>query len=314
MTGASSRRSSLLPAVAACAAVAVLLALGLIAAGPVRAEDGPGFAYSVPIGDEINQRSALELDLALDDAKRKAAAVVIIRLDTPGGLGTSMRRMIKQIVAAPMPVIVYVHPPGGRAASAGMFLTIAGDVAAMAPATNIGSATGILPDAPTGGDPELERYLRDIRRQVMEDGIALARKLARERGRNAELAERMVRVATNVSATRALREDLIDVVAPGERALLRKLDGLRIKGPKAQTLRTAGLEIRRVDPSSIKPADEEDPDESSLARSLAYVFVPVAVLLALWFAYRRTRAGWRRARRRRRLRKLRHKRGDAEVR
>ena len=136
---------------------------------------------------------------------------------------------MKDILAAPMPVVVYVSPNGARAASAGLFITQSADVAAMAPQTNIGSATPIS----LGGGEQDEVLGRKIR----NDAAAYVRALAEGHGRNGDLAARMVHDAVNVTATEAQRQNLIDVVAPDQEALLRELDGFRVKGPKAQTSR-----------------------------------------------------------------------------
>jgi membrane-bound serine protease (ClpP class) len=165
--------------------------------------------------------------------------VAIIRLDTPGGLDSSLRDIVKDILGAPMPVIVYVSPNGARAASAGVYITEAADVAAMAPETNIGSATPIS-IGPGGASDVLDR-------KITNDAAAYIRALASGHGRNPNLAERMVRHAVNVTAAEAKRAGLIDVIAPSERALLDKLDGFRIQGPKAQLLHTAGLRIEHHD-------------------------------------------------------------------
>lgn len=150
-----------------------------------------------------------------------------------------MRRIVKDVLAAPMPVVVYVSPNGARAASAGLFVTQAADVAAMAPQTNIGSAT---PISVGGGDQE-----RVLGRKVRNDAAAYVRALAEGHGRDGGLPERMVRDALNVTAARALRAHVVDLVAADERQLLRRLDGFRVRGPKARVLHTAGLRIERRD-------------------------------------------------------------------
>jgi membrane-bound serine protease (ClpP class) len=176
---------------------------------------------------------------ALDDAAAQDAAVVIIRLDTPGGLVDSLRSIVQDMAAAPMPVIVYVSPNGARAASAGAYITEAADVAAMAPETNIGSATPIAIDA-GGGTSDLDR-------KIVNDAAASMRALAADHGRNAKLADELVTKATNLTADEALRAGLIDVIAPSQEALLKKLDGFRVQGPKAQTLHTAELQVEDHD-------------------------------------------------------------------
>jgi membrane-bound serine protease (ClpP class) len=161
--------------------------------------------------------------------------MVIFRLDTPGGLDDSMREIIKKILAAPMPVVVYVSPNGARAASAGLYITEAADVAAMAPQTNIGSAT---PISLGGGNED-----KVLGRKVRNDAAAYVRALAEGHGRNPDLAEEMVRKATNVPASVAKRRKLVDLIAPDVPTLVRRLDGFHVKGPKAQTLETTGARI-----------------------------------------------------------------------
>src|SRR5919109_4252593 len=179
------------------------------------------------------------VDTALDDAADQDATVAVIRLDTPGGLDDSLRDIVKDILAAPMPVIVYVSPDGARAASAGVYVTQAADVAAMAPQTNIGSATPIS-IGPGAQDQVLGRKIRN-------DAAAYVRALAAAHGRNPRLGERMVREAENVTAEEALKANFIDAVALSERGLLEELDGFRVQGPKARVLHTAGLPVESHD-------------------------------------------------------------------
>lgn len=283
-------------------AVVALCLFGWAAA----AEAGGGLAYSVPLAGDVDAGSLHALEGAIDDARRQNAAVLILRLDTPGGREGSMRDMAKAIAAAPMPVIVYVHPAGARADSAGVVLTLAADVAAMAPQTNIGSATPVR-IGPPASTPSQEQTLRDMRRKSLNSGVALVRTLAEDHGRNADLAERMVRAAANVTALQARKQGLIDIVAPNERALLRSLDGFHVKGAKAQRLETSGLEIRHVAAADVAPLDTgaSDPlDETSWWRSFALVFgVAGLVALSLWGAGRGRSALRRRRRRRSKLQK-----------
>jgi membrane-bound serine protease (ClpP class) len=196
-------------------------------------------AYSIELNATIDPATDRWIDKALGEAEDKDAKLAIIRLDTPGGLDSSMRSIIKDILAAPMPVVVYVSPDGARAASAGVYITEAADVAAMAPETNIGSAT---PISATGGD-----IGSTLGRKIRNDASAFVRALAGEHGRNPALAEEMVRKATNVTATEAKRAGLIDLIASDQEDLLRKLDGFHVQGPKAQTLHTSGLRIEERD-------------------------------------------------------------------
>jgi membrane-bound serine protease (ClpP class) len=195
---------------------------------------GP-FAYSIELNADIDPATQRWIHKALEEAKSKHATVAIIRMDTPGGLDSSMRSIIKDILAAPMPVITYVYPNGSRAASAGMYIAQASDVVAMAPQTNIGSATPINSN---GSDIK-----GALGRKVINDSVAFVRALASSHGRNASVAAQMVTKATNLPAAEALKVHLIDVIANNQQQLLQKLNGFRVKGPKAQTLHTAGIPV-----------------------------------------------------------------------
>src|SRR2546425_2156779 len=223
------------------AVAVVVLVFGLVlAAVPSPAKQqaprpGGKLVQSIAMDVTIDPASAEWVKQALDDAKSAHAYMVIFRLDTPGGLDDSMRKIIKRIIAAPMPVVVYVSPNGARAASAGLYITEAADVAAMAPQTNIGSAT---PISIGGGNQD-----KVLGRKIRNDAAAFVRALAEGHGRNPDLAEQMVRKATNVTATEAKRRNLVDLIAQDQQSLLRELDGFRVKGPKAQRLKTTGARI-----------------------------------------------------------------------
>jgi membrane-bound serine protease (ClpP class) len=198
-----------------------------------------GIAYSIQLQDPIDPATQKWVSSALDDAASQHAQLAIIRLDTPGGLSDSMRTIIQDMYAAPMPVVVYVSPNGARAGSAGAYITEAGDVAAMAPVTNIGSATPIA-IGPNGES-------QDLSRKIKNDAAAGMRALAQDHGRNAQLAQLLVTQAKNLTAKEALKDNLIDVIAPSQEALLQKLDGFQVQGPKGQVLHTSGLQIQNHD-------------------------------------------------------------------
>jgi membrane-bound serine protease (ClpP class) len=223
---------------AALLAAALLVAGVLLAVAPAGAQETE-VVPSIELDGEISPATAGWIGAALDDATEADAPLAIIRLDTPGGLDSSMRDIVQDILAAPMPVVVYVYPNGARAGSAGVFITQAGDVAAMAPETNIGSAS---PITSTGGDIE-----GTLGRKIANDAAAYLRALAGEHGRNPDLAEQMVREATNVSAREALDAGLIDLIAGDQEELLTELDGFRVQGPKRTTLETSGYEIEEQD-------------------------------------------------------------------
>jgi membrane-bound serine protease (ClpP class) len=215
-----------------------------LAVAPALAQETPasgstGVAYSIQLQATIDPATQKWVGSALDDAASQNAKLVIIRLDTPGGLSDSMRSIIQDMAASPLPVVVYVSPNGARAGSAGAYITEAADVATMAPVTNIGSATPIAIGA--GG------VSQDLSRKIKNDAAAGMRALASAHGRNAHLAGLMVTQAKNFTAREALHKNLIDVIAPSQEALLRKLDGFQIQGPKKQVLDTKGLQISNHD-------------------------------------------------------------------
>src|SRR5208283_4197125 len=189
-----------------------------------------------PISDEYIGR-------AIEQARQTNADAVLIELRTPGGLVDSTRSIIEKMLASPVPVIVYVTPSGGRAASAGFFILEAADVSAMAPATNTGAST---PVEMFGGqmDPTMAH-------KVQNDAAALIRSVATKRGRNAELAEKTVYEAKSFTDKEALDSHLIEIVAPSEADLFRQIDGreiVRFDGRK-QTLHLAAPRVVEYSPS-----------------------------------------------------------------
>jgi membrane-bound serine protease (ClpP class) len=197
------------------------------AAGRVLAVDVDSIVHPVTV--EIVGR-------ALDQAVREHDDLVLIRLNTPGGLMDAMRETIQKIVASPVPVITYVEPSGGRAASAGFFLLEAGDVAAMAPGTNTGAAHPVLMG--TEMDPVMKQ-------KVENDAAASLRSLTSKRGRNSDLAQKAVLESKSFTEKEALDNHLIELIANNEQDLMRQLDGreiTRFDGRK-ETLHVAGAEI-----------------------------------------------------------------------
>ena len=185
----------------------------------------------------INPVAAEYLHDALAIAESGHAQALIVKLDTPGGLDTSMRLIIKDMTNAPLPVVVYVSPSGGRAASAGVFITMAAHVAAMAPGTNIGAAH---PVAMGGG--EMDKTMKE---KVENDSVAYIKSIAEQRGRNVTWAENAVRKSVSVTEKEALDLKIIDVVVEDVPALLAKLDGWKVALANGSvTLQTKGAEAR----------------------------------------------------------------------
>src|SRR5262245_27699888 len=179
------------------------------------------------------------VESAIDQSRARGARALVIRLDTPGGLEKSMRVIAQRILNAEVPVIVYVAPTGARAASAGVFITLAGHVAAMAPATNIGAAHPVA----VGGGIDKESL-----RKIENDAAAFVRTLALERGRNADWAEKAVRESVSATEREALKLHVVDLVADSLPDLLEKVDGRTVKTSRGPvTLATRGAEVIPVD-------------------------------------------------------------------
>jgi membrane-bound serine protease (ClpP class) len=211
------------------------------------------------------------IEQSIADAADQRSAVVILEMDTPGGLDTSMRDIIKAILASPVPVVTYVAPSGARAASAGTYILYASHLAAMAPATNLGAATPISiggePSAPPAApsvnpaddkkpgddrkqkDPEATVAGTALERKAINDAVAYIRALAQLRGRNADWAEAAVRGAASLSADDALEQHVIDIVAKDVPDLLRQLQGRKVKAMDHESV----LETRAVAVRSVVP-------------------------------------------------------------
>lgn len=231
-------------------ALLLLLWLALLS-GQGRAE-----VWSIDVEGAIGPATADHLVRGLEQAEAAAAELVILRIDTPGGLDTAMRDMIKAILAAKMPVVGYVAPSGARAASAGTYLLYATHIAAMAPGTNLGAATPVqigapgmpnMPDAePEGQGDAPPQPGTPMERKLVNDAVAYIQSLAQLRGRNAEWPEKAVREGASLSAEDALALGVIDLIAPSDASLLAQLDGRQVAiGDEPVTLATDGLAIHR---------------------------------------------------------------------
>lgn len=221
--------------------------------------------------NDVNPVTQAYLQDQIHRGERDGYAAVVIEMDTPGGLSSSMRAIVKTMLGARVPVIVYVAPPGSSADSAGAVIGQAADVLAMAPQTNIGSSTPIT----TNG----QDFSKDLRRKVVNDAAAYIGELAREHGRNARAAEAMVHTAANYGAREAAAKDIVDLVSPSLEALLARVDG-RVTEPKGLTLHTAGAQLEHVHMSAWKRALDLliDPNVIALMLSLGLI----GILVELW--------------------------------
>jgi membrane-bound serine protease (ClpP class) len=187
----------------------------------------------------INPVAAEFIASAIGEAMRDRAEALVIKLDTPGGLDTSMRMIIKDINASEVPVVVYVAPPGGRAASAGVFITMAAHIAAMAPGTNIGAAH---PVAMGGGEMD-----KEMKAKVENDAAAYIKSIAEKRGRNVKWAEEAVRKSVSVPEKEAVALKIVDLVAEDVPSLLKQIDGRKVvTGSGQHILRTQDVQVKEI--------------------------------------------------------------------
>ncbi len=205
-----------------------------------------GQAVLLEITGVIGPASSEYIKRGLHKASQMNAAIVIIRIDTPGGLDTAMREIIQDFIASPIPVVTYVSPGGARAASAGTYMLYASHVAAMAPATNLGAATPVQL-GPGGG--QQDKTGDAMSKKMVNDAVAYIRGLAQMRGRNADWAEQAVREAASLSASAALKLNVIDLIAKDVPDLLVQLNGrkVNVRGQE-RVLATAGLIIQPMVP------------------------------------------------------------------
>lgn len=246
---------------------ALVAAIGVVALIccllPGSAEESGRLALVVSIDGAIGPASASYVKEALAKASERRAEVVLLRMNTPGGLNSSMREIIADVLASPIPVVGYVAPSGAHAASAGTYILYATHIAAMAPGTNIGAATpvqigGPLPGLPSGTPDKDGKDKHDEPKDAMtgkatNDAVAFIRSLAELRSHNADWAEKAVRDAATLSANGALEARAIDLVARDQAELLRQLDGrvVEVAGGKTKRLATKDAVVEAIDPGPI---------------------------------------------------------------
>lgn len=220
-------------------ALAFLGFLGLVRG--VKSGADTGHYNVIKVRDTINPGVEDFIEYAIQASEKDQARLLVILLDTPGGLLTATRGIAQALLNANIPIVVFVYPSGAQAASAGVFITAAADIAAMAPGTNIGAAH---PVTTGGGDVP-----STMNEKVLNDTVAFARSIADQRGRNADWYEQAIRKSVSITAQQAFSQNVIDLVADDLPALLKRLDGWEIerKGQKTR-LSTLGLEERTMSP------------------------------------------------------------------
>jgi len=209
---------------------------------PVPVETGKPQIDVLTLTGAIQPISAQVMIQAIDRAERQKLEALVVRLDTPGGLDTAMRDIIQRILSSEVPVVIYVAPSGGRAASAGTFIAMASHVVAMSPGTSIGAATPIQ----AGG----QDIGKDLGRKVKQDAASYIRTLARQHDRNPEWAEKAVLEGASINETEALKLHVIEVIARDVPDLLRQIDGRKVTvAGLTRTLHTRDAETRTVEPT-----------------------------------------------------------------
>ncbi|MCX7944346.1 MAG: nodulation protein NfeD [Deltaproteobacteria bacterium] len=202
----------------------------------------------VEINSSINPATVDYLNDAIREATLKKYEAIVILLDTPGGLVSSTREIVKSIMSSDVPVIVYVYPDGARAGSAGVFITMAAHIAAMAPGTNIGAAHPVE----AGGQDVDKRGGRDLKRKIENDTIAFIESIAEKRNRNKDWAIRAVRDSVSVTASKALEEKVIDVVAKDINELLMRINGMEVETASGKKILNTGNASRTVFQMNIR--------------------------------------------------------------
>ncbi len=194
----------------------------------------------IKVDDSINPGTAEFIKKAITKSESDGAACLVIELDTPGGLVTSMKKIVKAILNSGVPVIVYVAPSGAQAASAGTMITLAAHIAAMAPGTNIGAAH---PVGPAGKDVE-----KTMNEKIVNDLVAFTKSIAAQRKRNLKWVERAIRKSESITAAEALKLKVIDLIAANMDELIKKIDGRKVKvADKTVVLKVKGLPIRTIE-------------------------------------------------------------------
>jgi membrane-bound serine protease (ClpP class) len=248
--------------------LSIIISLFLLQIGS--AQSAQRVALIIELEGVINPATATFLERGLEEAEKQEAGLVVIRLDTPGGLGSSMRSMVKAIMNSSVPVVVYVAPTGAGAASAGVMVTEAANIAAMAPGTNIGAAH---PVSAGGGD-----IGKTMSEKVVNDMASYGRSIAQERGRNAEWVEKAIRESVSITAEEAVQKNVVDLVADNINQLFKLIDGREV------TLKQGKVTLNTTDLKEVlyKPGVTDKILKTISDPNIAYILMMIG-LAGLYF-------------------------------
>lgn len=194
---------------------------------------------SISVNESINPASAEFIQQSIKTAENEKASCLVIQLNTPGGLLTSTRTIVTDIMGSKVPVVVYISPTGSRAGSAGVFITMSANIAAMAPGTNIGAAHPVNMQGKAGGI---------MNEKITNDAAAFIRSIAEKRNRNVAWAEEAVRTSASISETEAVEQNVVNLIANSEQELLQKINGLTVQTAAGdQQLHTAGAKVETIE-------------------------------------------------------------------
>jgi membrane-bound serine protease (ClpP class) len=237
---------------------------------PGSAAGAGGHIIVIELEGPINPGTAMYTTRGISDAVEQGAGLCIIRLDTPGGLASSMRTIVKAILNSPVPVVVYVGPRGAGAASAGVMVTVAAHIAAMAPGTNIGAAHPV-----TAGGKDIDETMSE---KVVNDMASYARGIAEDKGRNGEWVEKAIRESVSITAEEALEQNVIDVVATDIKELLELIDGREV------TVTSGTVVLETEDPmiTYYKPGFRDRVLQTISDPNIAYILMMIG-LAGLYF-------------------------------
>ncbi len=247
-----------------------IVGTGLLMLGAPEESSASNEAMIIELEGAISPGTAMYVKRGLEQAKSRGAALAVIRLDTPGGLGSSMRTIVKAILNSPVPVAVWVGPRGAGAASAGVMVTVAGHIAAMAPGTNIGAAHPV-----TAGGKDIPKTMSE---KVVNDMASYSRGIAEEKGRNGKWVEKAIRESVSITADEALKKKVIDLIAKDIDELIRLLDGREV------ALQAGKIKLKTADLKKVyyRPGFRDKVLQTISDPNIAYILMMIG-LAGLYF-------------------------------